>query len=65
MNITVRFGLFPLVRGAHEGGNPNISSKIFFFVVFNILQRCVYFLICVILHLTLPMYFPICHSVHK
>lgn len=31
MNITVRFGLFPLVRGAGEGGNPNISNKIFFF----------------------------------
>ena len=28
MNISVRFGLFPLIKGKREGGNPNIS-KIF------------------------------------
>lgn len=49
MNITVRFGLFPLVRGVREGGNPNISSKTFF-------KKCyeVYFLLYVMLHLFLP-----------
>lgn len=29
MNITVRSGLFPLVRGTREGGNPRIRNNIF------------------------------------
>lgn len=46
MNITVRSGLFRLVRGVREGGNLSLSSEIFFFFFFfNVLQRCVHFLL--------------------
>lgn len=34
MNITVRSGLFRLVRGVREGGNLSLSSEIFFFFFF-------------------------------